>query len=112
LKTAEMHNECRSIHSILPYALPIYFVNKIEEANIMVGHQQLYVMDQLISIIKNKNIDEKLETLKKFHIQKCIQWCDKYKIPYNKCLEKVNIFLPAEPEVLEEQDLVEELLMV
>ena len=108
LKTAEMNNERRSIHSILPYSLPLYFVNKIEEANIMVGHQQLYVMDQLISVIKNKNIDEKLETLKKFHIQKCIQWCDKYKIPYNKCLEKVNIFLPAEEPELEPKEEEEE----
>jgi hypothetical protein len=74
----------------------------------MVGHQQLYVMDQLISVIKNKNIDEKLETLKKFHIQKCIQWCDKYKIPYNKCLEKVNIFLPAEEPELEPKEEEEE----
>jgi len=101
IKTTDSNCECKFIHSIIPYSLPLYFVNKIEESNIMIGHQQLYVMDQLINIIKNKNIDDKLETLKKFHIQKCIQWCDKFKIPYNKCLEKVNIFLPTEEAVEE-----------
>jgi hypothetical protein len=26
-------------------------------------------------------------------LQKCIHWCEKYKIPYNKFSEKANIFL-------------------
>lgn len=86
------------IHSILNNELPSYLLNKVEESNIIIGHQQLYVMDQLISIIKNKNIEDKLEALKKYHIQKSIQWCEKYKIPYNKFLEKINIFLPNETE--------------
>ena len=47
----------------------------------------------MINLIKNKNREEKLESLKKNNIQKCIQWCEKYKIPYNKFSDKVNIFL-------------------
>jgi hypothetical protein len=27
------------------------------------------------------------------NIQKCIHWCEKYNIPYNKFIEKSNIFL-------------------
>ena len=30
------------------------------------------------------------------NINKCIQWCDKYKIPYNKFTDKVNIFLSTD----------------
>ena len=43
--------------------------------------------------MKNKNKEEKIENLKKNNIQKCIQICEKFKIPYNKFAEKVNIFL-------------------
>jgi hypothetical protein len=46
-------------------------------------------------MIKNKNRDEKIETIKKNNIIKCVQWCEKYKIPYNKCIDKINIFLPC-----------------
>jgi len=81
------------IESILKNDLPYYFLNKIEEANIIIGHQQLEAMEQIIHLLKGKNKDDKMEILKKNHIQKCIQWCEKYKIPYNKFSEKVNIFL-------------------
>jgi hypothetical protein len=74
--------------------IPYYFMNKIEEANIIVGQQQLESLDQVVGILKNKNRDDKVETLKKTNLQKCIHWCEKYKIPYNKFSEKVNIFLP------------------
>ena len=43
----------------------------------------------------SKNKEDKLETLKKNNIQKCVQWCEKYKIPCNKFSEKINIFLPV-----------------
>jgi hypothetical protein len=79
--------------SLLKNELPYYFINKLEELNIIIGHQQLEFMDQLISLYKNKNKEDKIETLKKNNIQKCIQWCDKFKIPYNKFTDKVNIFL-------------------
>ena len=74
--------------------IPYYFINKIEEANIIVGQNQLESLDQIVNILKNKNREDKIELLKKNNIQKCIVWCDKYKIPYNKFSEQVNIFLP------------------
>jgi hypothetical protein len=82
----------------LPYSLvknhiPYYFMNKIEESNIVIGQQQLETYILLINILKNKNKDEKIETIKRNNIQKCIQWCEKYKIPHNKFMDKTNIFL-------------------
>lgn len=82
-----------NISSIISNSLPYYFINKVEESNIVIGNQQLEALDQIINIIKNKNKGDKLETLKKNHIQKCIQWCEKYKVPYNKFMDKTNIFL-------------------
>jgi hypothetical protein len=81
--------------SILGSDLPYYFLNKIEESNIINGQQQLEHLDQIVNTIKNKNRDDKIETLKKNNIQKCIQWCEKNKIPYNKFVDKLNIFLPV-----------------
>ena len=82
------------IYSLISDELPYYFLNKIEDANIIIGHLQLEQYDQLINLIKNKNRDDKIETFKKNNIQKCIQWCEKYKIPFNKFVDKLNIFLP------------------
>jgi hypothetical protein len=95
LKTFEkMNNNDVEVSFLIKDEIPYYFINKIEEANIIVGQQQLESLDQIVSILKNKNKEDKIETLKKNNLQKCIHWCEKYRIPYNKFSEKVNIFLP------------------
>jgi hypothetical protein len=81
------------IHSFLRNDIPYYFLNKIEESNIVIGQQQLDSYNQIINIFKNKNKEDKIETLKRNHIQKCIQWCEKNQIPHNKFTDKINIFL-------------------
>jgi len=84
----------KNIVSIIDYEIPCYFVNKIDDINIIIGQQQLESLDQIMNILKNKNKDEKIETMKKSNIQKSVSWCEKFKIPYNKFSEKTNIFLP------------------
>jgi hypothetical protein len=86
--------EDNHITDILDANVPYYFKNKIDDLNIIIGQQQLEAMDLLISIFKNKNKNEKIENIKKSNIQKSVAWCEKYKIPYNKFTEKINIFLP------------------
>lgn len=83
------------IESIIDNKLPYYFINKIEDSNVNIGHSQIEQLDLILYMIKNKNRDEKIETIKKNNIIKCAQWCEKYKIPYNKCIDKINIFLPC-----------------
>ncbi len=87
------------LHSILTCELPYYFINKIEESNASIGYQQIEQIDQILNIIKNKNKEDKLDNLKKNNIQKCIQWCEKFKIPHNKFVEKNNIFLALPAQV-------------
>ena len=41
---------------------------KIEDSNINIGHQQIEHLDLLLHIIKNKNRDDKIDTLKKSNI--------------------------------------------
>jgi len=86
--------ENKYIKSILDFDVPYYFKNKIDDLNIIIGQQQLEALDQIISLYKNKNKDDKIENIRKINIQKSVAWCEKYKIPCNKFAEKINIFLP------------------
>lgn len=88
----------QNIHSFLKNEIPYYFLNKIEESNAVIGQQQLESYNQIINIFKNKNKEEKIESLKRSHIQKCIQWCEKNQIPHNKFTDKINIFLNTKRE--------------
>ena len=101
-----------SVSSLIDNEIPYYFLNKLEESNAVIGQQQLEAYDQIINIYKNKNRDEKMENLKRNHIQKCIQWCEKNQLPHNKFIDKVNIFLtPKKKELTEEltEELTQEL---
>lgn len=90
-----------NITSLFEHAIPIYFMNKLNDINIIIGQQQLESIDQIINILKNKNRYEKIEHLKKTNIQRSVNWCEKYKIPCNKFTEKTNIFLPLHEEEIE-----------
>jgi hypothetical protein len=81
--------------------------------NIIVGQQQLESLNLAINLLKNKNKDDKIELLKKSHIQKAVLWCEKYKIPCNKFSDKINIFLPIiklvkENDLFIEEEIIEE----
>ena len=87
-------NEYKNVVSILDFDIPCFYKNKIDDLNIIIGQQQLEALDQIITIYKNKNKNDKIENIKKNSIQKSVSWCEKYKIPCNKFTEKINIFLP------------------
>jgi 23S rRNA U2552 (ribose-2'-O)-methylase RlmE/FtsJ len=81
------------ISSILNFELDYYYSNKIEEYNAIFGQQQIENINSTLTLFSCKNKNEKIETMKKNYIQKCIQWCEKYNINYNKVLTNHNIFL-------------------
>ena len=62
--------------------IPLYFMNKLNDINIILGQKQLDALDQLIYVLKNKHKDEKMELLRKQNIQKCVMWCKKYRLPF------------------------------
>jgi len=82
------------IDSVLDFDIPYYFTIKLEDINIIIGQQQIDSLNLIMNILKNKNREDKIETIKKLNIQKSVSWCEKYKIPFNKFSEKTNIFLP------------------
>lgn len=71
------------INNILTVNIPFLFLNKIEEINTIIGHQQIDCIHSTILLIENKNKELKLKSLIKNNIQKCIKWCIKNKIQYN-----------------------------
>jgi hypothetical protein len=86
------------VGALLQNEIPYFFLNKLEEINAVIGQQQLEAYDQIINIFKSTNREEKIELLKRNHIQKCIQWCEKNQIPHNKFTDKINMFLNTKRE--------------
>jgi 23S rRNA U2552 (ribose-2'-O)-methylase RlmE/FtsJ len=100
-----------NITSIIDNDIQYYFINKIDDMNIILGHQQLESLNQIINILKNKSKEEKIENIKKTSIQKAVTWCEKFKIPCNRFSEKTNIFLPIikgpkEPIKIKDEDII------
>lgn len=88
------NNNNNIIDSFLDYDTPYYFLSKIDDINVIIGHQQIESLDLISNILKNKNREDRIEAFRKTNIIKSIAWCEKHKIPCNKFSEKVNIFLP------------------
>jgi hypothetical protein len=82
-----------SIISLLHFEHDYYFLNKIEEINIIMGQKQLENIITTLNIIGSRNNHDKIDSLKKINIQKCISWCEKYDISCIKLLSSNNIFL-------------------
>ena len=84
--------------SLFNYKLPLYFINKVEEYNAIFGQQQLENISTTINLIltnhlSNKNMVNKLETIKKTNIAKCVTWCQENNIPCLKSPLLTNVFL-------------------
>ena len=82
-----------NIVSLLNFEHDYYFLNKIEEINIIMGQKQLENIITTLNIIGSRNNHDKIDSLKKTNIQKCISWCEKYDISCIKLMSSNNIFL-------------------
>ena len=82
------------ILSVINIPIQIYYKNIIKEVNAVLGHKQIENILSTIKLITNKNKRlERLSILKSQNIQKCLIWCQKNSIPYNKNNTNSNIFL-------------------
>ena len=78
-------NEKPYIYSILSFKLPYNFIVKLEEINILLGEQQISTILNTIHLIKSPEAFKVDEIVQK-HVQKCIAWCKKHNVEYNKTL--------------------------
>ena len=81
-----------NMERILSIDIPYIFTSRVEEYNAILGQQQIESITSTLNLIDN-NKHDRLESMKKNNIQKCIGWCQKYKLPYNKVIISSNIFL-------------------
>ena len=87
-------SEGRYPYRFLNIDIPYNFICSIQEFNAILGQRQLECISTTLSLMDN-NVKERLENLKKIHINKCINWCQKYKLPYNKYIHTTNTFFPS-----------------
>ena len=87
---------CSYITQVLNFKLPNIFIQKIEEINSILGQQQLECILHTLQLLEGQNNTDKLEQLKQTNVQKCINWCSKFGIPYHKIIQQTNIFLEKE----------------
>jgi hypothetical protein len=92
LKTFHYLKNTSNINSILNIDIPYYFTNKIEEYNSLFGQTQIENISNTLNLLQNYRSD-KIETMKKLNISKCISWCQKYELPYNNYVTTFNQFL-------------------
>jgi 23S rRNA U2552 (ribose-2'-O)-methylase RlmE/FtsJ len=88
------NKEKASIMALFSFEIPYVYKIKIEEYNAIFGQQQIENINLTLQLIFNNKRD-KLEIMKKTHIQKCIEWCQKNNIPYHKNILNNNIFLSS-----------------
>ncbi len=81
------------IVSVLDLPLQYVYKNSIVEINSFLGNLQIENINTTIKLINNKDKSDKLYNLKNSNINKCIKWCSKNYIQYNKIDNKQNIFL-------------------
>ena len=86
--------ESYHIESIINIPIQYYFINQLTEYNAIFGQQQIENIIKTMTLIERNNYyREYLLHSKSSNIQKCIQWCLKNNIPYNKNICPRNIFL-------------------
>lgn len=82
------------IKSIINIPIQYYYINQIIEYNAIFGQQQIENIIKTMTVIERNNYHrEYIVQGKNSNIQKCIQWCIKNNIPYNKNICPRNIFL-------------------
>jgi 23S rRNA U2552 (ribose-2'-O)-methylase RlmE/FtsJ len=83
------------IRRFLKIPVSHYFLTKLEEYNSIFGQQQIENIHNTILLIENKNKHDKIENLLKTNVQKCINWCLKYNVPYHNIAKNVNAFVES-----------------
>lgn len=71
---------------------PLFYINAIEEANIMLAQRQIHNIENTLNVILlsysttsyhgSHTYNHKFELIKRQNIQKCIQWCIRHGLPY------------------------------
>jgi len=86
-----------SISSLLDIPIQYYYLIQLTEFNAIFGQQQIENIVKTMLVIEQNNMPRRdyHGQGRQTNIHKCIQWCIKNNIPYNKNLCPKNIFLSS-----------------
>ena len=87
-----------NILSLVNDDVPRILLTKIEESNASIGQQQMDNISTTLTLIKNPR-QEKMERMRISSIQRCVVWCQKHNLPYNRDVRHFNMFLSAKNKV-------------
>ena len=80
------------LKKLLSVDVPYSFSVKVEEYNAIYGQQQVECISTTMGII-NASSNNNIENMKRANIQKCVSWCQRHKLPYNKQCATSNAFM-------------------
>ena len=72
--------------------IPYRFICAVQEINAILGQSQLENIATTIHMIDSYS-SERVDSLKRSNVSKCVNWCQKFKIPYNKVFPSYNLFV-------------------
>jgi 23S rRNA U2552 (ribose-2'-O)-methylase RlmE/FtsJ len=81
-----------SISSLLNFATPRLFLDKLQEINAILGQQQIDSIKSTLALIRNKD-SERIDQLRKSAIHRCIAYCVRHNLPHHKTSLPQNMFL-------------------
>lgn len=87
-----------NIVSLLDVDIPRFLISRIEESNASIGQQQMDTISNTLNLIKCPR-QEKIEKMRINNIQKCVLWCQKHRLPFNRDVRNFNMFLSAKNKV-------------
>jgi len=79
----------KRLYSLVDNNLPLTFVNKINDVNVVLGQRQLEYLDQALTIMSSANKYELINGAVSKNMQKSASMCEKLGLPY----VKTNMFL-------------------
>jgi cap1 methyltransferase len=80
-----------NVERILSIDIPLQFLTKMEEYNAIFGQYQISNIHYTLSLLDRHMKPEKIDSMVKYNVSKCITWCIKHHVPYNNL--NANIFV-------------------
>lgn len=71
------------VHRFLNIPHSLIFLTKLEEYNSVFGQQQIENIYYTLSFIEQKHKQDKIDSVIRTNVQKCITWCNKYGVSYS-----------------------------
>lgn len=82
------------IKALINIPIQYYYICQLEEMNAVLGQQQIENILMTIKMIEDSTWGkEHIHQIKNQNIKRCVQWCLKHTVPYNKNIQPTNMFL-------------------